>query len=97
MRQECPRYQKARIKVSQVLMTFNCHRKKPKQDPPGRLSSDFRIHKFKKLLVVGREERSTLPDSVRCVLHISEVKLETFVNSALFCFTQGLVLRNTIH
>jgi hypothetical protein len=30
-------------------------------------------------------------------VHIrSEVKLETFVNSALFHFTKGLVLRNTI-
>ena len=26
----------------------------------------------------------------------SEVKLETFVNSVLFCFIKGLVLRNTI-
>jgi len=52
---------------------------------------------LKKLLVVGREKRSILQDSVKCVLHIrSEVKLETFVNSVLFCFTKGLVLRNTI-
>jgi len=51
---------------------------------------------LKKLLVVGREKRSILQDSVKCVLHISEVKLETFVNSALFCFKKGLVLRNTI-
>jgi len=30
-------------------------------------------------------------------VHIrSEGKLETFVNSALFCFTQGLALRNFI-
>jgi len=52
---------------------------------------------LKKLLVVGREKRNILQDSVKCVLHVrSEVKLETFVNSALFCFTKGLVLRNTI-
>jgi len=51
----------------------------------------------KKLLVVGREKRSVLPDSVQCVLHIGrEVKVETFVNSALFCFTKGLGLRSTI-
>jgi len=69
-----------------------------KQDLPGRLSSDFRIHKLEKFMVVGREERSILQDSVKCVLHIrSKVKLETFVNSALFRFTKGLVLRNTIH
>jgi len=47
--------------------------------------------------VVGREKGSILQDSVKCVLPIrSEVKLDTFVNSALFCFTKGHVLRNTI-
>jgi len=52
---------------------------------------------FKKLLVVGREKISILQGSVKCVLHErSKVKLETFVNSALFRFTEGLVLRNTI-
>jgi len=50
----------------------------PKKDPPGRLSSDFRIHKLEKMLVVGREKRSILQDCVKCVLHIrSEVKLDT--------------------
>ena len=52
---------------------------------------------LKKLLVVGREKRSILQDSVKCVPHIrSQVKLETYVNSVLFCCTKGLVLRNTI-
>jgi len=47
---------------------------------------------LKKLLVVGREKRSILQDSVKCVLHIrSKVKLDTFVNFALSCFTKGLV------
>ena len=51
---------------------------------------------LKKLLVVGREKGSILQDCVKCVLPIrSEVKLDTFVNSALFRFTKGLVLRNT--
>jgi len=51
---------------------------------------------LKKLLEVGREKRSILQDSVTCVLHIrSEVKLETFVNSVLFLFTKGFVLRST--
>jgi hypothetical protein len=51
---------------------------------------------LKKLLVVGREKENILQDSVKCVLHIrSEVKLDTLVNSALFHFTKGLVLRNT--
>jgi len=52
---------------------------------------------WKKLLVVGREKRSILQDSVKCVLQIRrEVKLDTFVNSALFHITKDLVLRNTI-
>jgi len=52
---------------------------------------------LKKLLVVMRKKGSILQDSVKCVLHIrSEVKLNTFVNSELFHFTEGLVLRNTI-
>jgi hypothetical protein len=71
--------------------------KGPKQDPPGRLSIDFRVHKLEKILLVVREKQSILQDSVKCVLHIrSEVKLETFVNTALFRFTKGLVMRNTI-
>ena len=49
---------------------------------------------LKKLLVVGREERSILQDSVNCVLHIRiEVKLNIFVNSAFLRFTKGLVSR----
>jgi hypothetical protein len=51
----------------------------------------------KKLLLVGREKRSILQDCVKCELRIrSEVKLDTFVNSVLFHFTRGFVLRNTI-
>jgi len=45
---EGPEYQKSRIEVSQVLRTFICQRRGPKQDPPGRLSCDFRIHKLEK-------------------------------------------------
>ena len=78
-------------------MTFNCQRRSPKQDLPGRLSGDFRIHKLEKIVGVWEEKRSILQDSVKCVLHIrSKVRLETFVNSAFFHFTKGLVLRNTI-
>ena len=45
-------------------MTFNCQRREPKQDPPGRLSGDFGIHELEKLLVVEREKISILQDSV---------------------------------
>ena len=68
-----------------------------KQDLPCRLFRDFRIYKLEKIVGGGEEKRSILHDSVKCVLHIrSEVKLDTFVNYALFRFTKGLVLRNTI-
>ena len=68
----------------------------PKQDLPGRLSSDFRINKLEKI-GGGEGKKSILQDSVKCVLHIwSKVKLDTFVNSVLFHFTKGLVLRNSI-
>ena len=78
-------------------MTFNCQRREPKQGPLGRLSGDFRIHKLEKTVGGGEGKRSILRDSVKCVLHIrSKVRLETFVNSVLFRFTKGLVLRNTI-
>jgi len=41
-------------------MTFNCQRKEPKQDSPGRLSSDFRIHKLEEI-VGGGEGRKKYP------------------------------------
>jgi len=93
---------KSRIEVSQVLMTFNYHRSKQHQGGLIRTrQTDSRgISEYtdlKKLLLVGRKKISILQDSVLCVLHIrSEVKLDTFVNSVLFCFTKALVLRNTI-
>ena len=70
----------------------------PKQDPPSRLSGDFRIHKLEKI-GGGGEGKKKYParQCIKCVLHIrSQVKLGTFVNSALLCFTKGLVLRNII-
>ena len=58
----------------------------PKQDPPGRLSVDFRIHKLEKIVGGGEgkkkypasrcevcaahKERSDTRYSVQCVLHI---------------------------
>jgi hypothetical protein len=51
---------------------------------------------LKKCLLMGREKKNYLQDGVKCVLHIrSEVRLDTFVNSALFHLTNRLVLRNT--
>jgi len=83
-------------------MIFNCQRSKHHHGGlNGTCQADSPVisgnTNWKKFLVVGREIRSILQDSVKCVAHIrSEVKLDTFVNSVLFCFTKGLVLRNTI-
>jgi hypothetical protein len=67
----------------------------PKFDPPDRLSGDFRTHKLEKIVAGGKGEKSTLSNSVKCVLHIRrEVQQDTFVNSALFHFTKGPVLKN---
>jgi len=88
--------------MSQVLMTLNCQRIKQNQAGLNRAcQADSPViseyTNLKKFLLVGREKRSILQESVKCVLHIrSEVKLETFVNSALFCFKKGIVLRNTL-
>jgi hypothetical protein len=57
----------------------------PKKDPPGKLSRDFMIHKLEKMFAGGEGNKK-----------YSEVKLETFINSALFHFTKCLGLRNTI-
>jgi hypothetical protein len=83
-------------------MTFNCQRSKQLQGGPTRTrQADSPViseyTNLKRLLVVWRGKRSTQQDGVKYVLHIrSVVKLGIFVNSVLFCFTKGLVLRNTI-
>jgi len=83
-------------------MTFNCQRSKQHQGDLNRTcQADSPViseyTNLKKLLVVAREKGRILQDRVKCVQHIrSEVKLDTFVNSALFRFTKGLVLKNTI-
>jgi len=77
-------------------MTFNCQRREPKQDLPGRLSGDFGIHELEKTVGGGeREKKYPARQCKVCAAHNKRMKLETFVNSA-FCFTKGFVLRNTI-
>jgi hypothetical protein len=38
-------------------MTFNFQRREPKQDPPGRLSGDFRIHTPEKIFGSGEGKK----------------------------------------
>jgi len=41
-------------------MIFNCQRKEPKQDPPGRFSGDLKKHKLEKI-VGGGEGKKKYP------------------------------------
>ena len=45
-------------------MTFNCQRREPKQDPPGRLSGDFGIHKLEKIVGDGEEKKEVSSKTV---------------------------------
>jgi hypothetical protein len=101
LHEEGPGYQKSRTEVNPALMTFNCQRSKHQGGLNRTRQADSLgisgYTNMKKCLLVGRETRSIMQDSVKCVLHVRrEVKLETFVNSVLFRSTKGLVLRNTI-
>jgi len=44
--------------------------RRPKQNLPGRLSGDFRIHKLEKIVAGGEGKKKYPQDSVNCVLHI---------------------------
>jgi hypothetical protein len=77
-------------------MTVNCHTVKKHQGVLNttRQAESPVISVYAKggKLVVGRENIIILQVRVNCVLHIrSEEKLETFVISALFRFTKGVV------
>ena len=67
----------------------------PKLDPPGRLSGDFRTHKLEKIVAGGKGKKKYPVKQCKVLLHIRrEVQQDTFVNSALFRFTKGPVLKN---
>jgi len=68
-----------------------------KQDPPGRLSGNFRIHKLEKI-VGGGEEKKKYPakQCEVCAAHKKRSETRYICKSAWFIFTKGLVLRNTI-
>jgi hypothetical protein len=69
----------------------------PTQDPTGRFSVEFMIHKCEKMFAGGEGNKKYPAKQYKvCAARRSEVKLETFVNFALFGFTKGFVLRNTI-
>jgi hypothetical protein len=81
---------------------MNCNCQRSNQHHGGinrtldRFSGDLVDTNWIKLMVVGRGG-NIMPDSVKCMLHIRrEVKQGTYVNSALFHFTKGVSLRNTI-
>ena len=51
-------------------MTFNCWRRGPKQDPPGRLPGDFRIYKLEKIADGGEgKKRYPARQCKMCAVH----------------------------
>ena len=82
-RQVGPGYQKSRIEVSQVLMTFNYQRWGPKQDPPGRIFGGFTIHKLQK--IVGGEGGKRKYPARMCKLFAAHKKQSETKNIRKFC------------
>ena len=67
----------------------------PKLDPPGRVSGDFRTHKLEKIVAGGKgNKKYPVRQSKVCAAHKKRMQQDTFVNSALFRFTKGPVLKN---
>jgi len=69
--------------VSQFLKTFNCQRRDPKQVPPGRLPSDFRIHKLEKIFG-GGEGKKKYP-ARQCKVCAAHKKQSETTNVCKFC------------
>ena len=64
-------------------MTFNCQRREPKQDPPGRLSGDFGIHELEKTLGGGEGEKKY--PARKCKVCAAHKKRRETVNICKFC------------
>jgi hypothetical protein len=65
----------SRIETNQVLITFNCQKSKQHQRGLNRTHQADSLGlseytNWKKLFLVGREERSILQEHVQCVLHV---------------------------
>jgi len=57
--------------------------KGPKQDPPGRLSGDFRIHKLEKIVAGGKGKKKY--PSKRCTFCAAHKKQSETRNICKFC------------
>jgi len=64
-------------------MTFNCQRRGPNQDPSGRLSSYFRIHKLEKTVGGGVEKKKYPVSQCKvCAAHTTQSETR---NICKFC------------
>jgi len=66
-------------------VTFNCQRR-PKQDPPGRLSGDFRIHKLEK--IGGGGEGKKKYSTRQCKVCAAHKERSETRNICKFCVVQ---------
>ena len=64
-------------------MIFNCQRRGPKQDPSGRLSSDFKIHKLEE--IVGSGEGKKKYPARQCKVCAAHKKRRETRNICKFC------------
>ena len=69
----------------------------PKQDPPGRFSSDFRIHKHEKIVGSGERKRKYPARQCKgCAAHKTQSETRYICKFCVVSLQKGLVLRNTI-
>jgi hypothetical protein len=64
-------------------MTFNCQRRGPKQELPGRLLGDFRIHKLEKMFGGGEGKKRYL--TRQCKMCAAHKKRSETRNICKFC------------
>jgi hypothetical protein len=77
-------------------MTFNCQRRGPKQDLPGRLSTDFRIHKLEKIGGGEGNEKYHARQLKVCAAHKKRSETRNICKFCIIPLHKGSFLRKTI-
>jgi hypothetical protein len=78
-------------------MTFNCERREPKQDLPGRLSGDFGIHELEKTVGGGEgEKKYPVRQCKVCAAHKKRSETRNICKFSVVPLHKGSCLSNTI-
>jgi len=76
-----------------ISQRSNQHQGDLNRNPQSRLSADFSKHKLDKIVAGGKGKKKYPARQYKvCAAH---KKRSEILNSTLFCFTKGVVLRNT--